>query len=109
MFRHLRINYRLTAAFLLIGLLPIAVIGWLSYRDAAAALESASIARLRAVREVKKNQIETYFSDITRQLEVLAGEPWIIKATVDRIPPWVLCGIIVTPKFLNRRPGLTDG
>ena len=80
MLRQFGLTYRLVAAFLAIGLLPAGLAGWLAYSSAATALEEAAAQRLRAVREVKKGQIESYFADMERQMLSLAREPWMLEA-----------------------------
>ena len=55
-----------------LGLVAIALTGWQGYRIADQALEDAAYARLTAIRETKKRQIETYFRSVVRTVETLA-------------------------------------
>ncbi len=53
--------------------MAIALTGWQSYRIADQALEQAAYARLTAIRETKKRQIETYLRQVVRTVESLAA------------------------------------
>ena len=66
-----RIGVKLVTAFLLIGLLPLLISGFLSLKKASDSLESASFNQLTGVREIKKSQIESYFTERKGDLEVL--------------------------------------
>ena len=70
--RRRSLSARLRAAFLTLGLVAIALTGWQSYRIADQALEDAAYARLTAIRETKKRQIESYFRSVVRTVETLA-------------------------------------
>ena len=74
--RRRSLSARLRAAFLTLGLVAIGLTGWQAYRIADTALEDAAYARLTAIRETKKRQIETYFRFVVRTVETLAkSEP----------------------------------
>ena len=73
---------KLTASFLGCGLIPLAVMGYISYRTANegmtqisecgdSALNTAATNQLTALREVKKKQIETYFGERQGDMGVL--------------------------------------
>lgn len=66
-----RIGVKLVTAFLLIGMLPLLISGFLSMKEASDFLESASFNQLTGVREIKKSQIESYFGEREDDLEVL--------------------------------------
>jgi PAS domain S-box-containing protein len=66
------LSARIRAAFLTLGLVAIGLTGWQSYRIADKALEDAAYARLTAIRETKKRQIETYFRTVVRTVDTLA-------------------------------------
>ncbi|MCB1019168.1 MAG: HAMP domain-containing protein, partial [Acidobacteria bacterium] len=70
--RRRSLSARIRAAFLTLGLVAIGLTGWQSYRIADTALEEAAYARLTAIRETKKRQIETYFRTVTTTVRTLA-------------------------------------
>ncbi len=80
--RHRSLSARLRAAFLTLGLVAIGLTGWQSYRIADRALEDAAYARLTAIRETKKRQIEAYFRTVARTVETLANGEVAADATL---------------------------
>jgi PAS domain S-box-containing protein len=78
--RRRSLSARLRAAFLTLGLVAIGLTGWQAYRIADSALEDAAYARLTAIRETKKRQIETYFRFVVRTVETLAGSEPAVDA-----------------------------
>ncbi len=68
----IKMKPKLIAVFLLIGIIPLAVVGWWSSRNATNALMHASFNELKAVRNGKKNQIEKYLKERLQDIEILA-------------------------------------
>lgn len=66
-----RIGVKLVSAFLLIGLLPLVISGFLSMKKASDSLEFASFNQLTGVRAIKKAQIESYFVEREGDMKVL--------------------------------------
>lgn len=62
---------KLTALFLLVGIIPLALVGWWSSRVATKALMEKSYAQLENVRELKKAQIERFFNERKGDIQVL--------------------------------------
>ena len=60
---NLRVRPKLIAAFLLVGILPFAIIGVISLVQTNAALKTASFNQLDGVRGIKKAQIEKFFEE----------------------------------------------
>jgi methyl-accepting chemotaxis protein len=58
---------RLMLFFLIIALVPVAILGYLSYYTAKSSLESAEIHSLDLVRDFKANQVRTYMLDTMDQ------------------------------------------
>jgi len=71
--RSLKLTQKLTAAFVAIGLLPFAFLGYLALARADAALEQQAFAQLESVRGLKKGHIEQFFAERRGDIEVLAG------------------------------------
>ncbi|MFO7754009.1 MAG: methyl-accepting chemotaxis protein, partial [Desulfobacteraceae bacterium] len=57
----MKLGTKLLLSFLLIGLLPFAVIGTVSLVKSSGALSEQSFQKLESIREIKKNQIEDFF------------------------------------------------
>ncbi len=77
-----RMKPKLVTLFLVVGVLPLAICAWLSYRtanqslqdaeeQAANSLEKQAFAQLVAIRDAKKNQVDGYFQQSRTDLQVL--------------------------------------
>ena len=66
-----RIGPKLIAAFLLVGIIPFAVIGLLSLNSSSEALEKQAFNQLEGVRGIKKAQIEKFFGERQGDMGVL--------------------------------------
>jgi methyl-accepting chemotaxis protein len=63
---------KLLAAFLAVGVIPLAVVGIISLTKASRALSNQAYHQLEAVREIKKSQIEDYFNNAFLQMAVFS-------------------------------------
>ena len=68
----MKLSTKLIAAFLIVGIVPACVIGLLALNKASNALEEEGFAKLTAMRDVKKTQIETYFDEAVGGMEMFA-------------------------------------
>ncbi len=68
---HKGIRFKLTTAFLLIGLLPLCISGFLTSRKTGDALEQAGFNQLVGMRDIKKKQIERFFEERQGDMGVL--------------------------------------
>jgi methyl-accepting chemotaxis protein len=74
------LKIKLVTVFLIIALLPMAVVAWLGYDQASSALEEDANATLTAIREIKKSQVEGYFATIAGQAETLSANTAVIES-----------------------------
>lgn len=74
------LKVRLVTVFLLIALLPMAVVAWLGYQQASSALNSEAESKLTAIREIKRSQIEGYFGTIAGQAATLSANTAVIES-----------------------------
>jgi methyl-accepting chemotaxis protein len=70
--RDIRMKKKLVGLFLLVGLVPLALVGAWSARLASDALMESSYGQLESLREVKRAQIERFFDEREGDLGVLA-------------------------------------
>jgi methyl-accepting chemotaxis protein len=77
------LKVRLVTVFLLISLLPMALVAWLGYQQASSALKEEADAKLTAIREIKKSQIEAYFGTIAGQAETLSQNTVVIESVSE--------------------------
>ena len=68
-----RIWRKLFVFVLIVGMLSSGLTGYWGYRNAKESLESEALEHLVSIRDIKKNQIENYFSERLSNTEVLAS------------------------------------
>tara|TARA_B100002003_G_scaffold47713_1_gene42990 strand:- start:46 stop:480 length:435 start_codon:yes stop_codon:yes gene_type:complete len=66
--------------FLIAGLVPLGIFGFVSQRTANKALKEQAFNQLISIRETKKEQVEEYFSNIEKQVKVYSKDGMIINA-----------------------------
>ena len=71
MFSNLKLGTKLIAAFLIVGLLPFAVIGVTSLMKSSTALSQSAFNQLNGIKEIKKTQIESFFKEREGDMGVL--------------------------------------
>jgi len=71
MFNGMNLKSKLLMAFLAVGIIPFGIIGISSMLKARSALSNQAFSQLEAVREIKKGQIERYFSERQGDMGVL--------------------------------------
>ena len=90
-FSDVRMKPKLITLFLLVGVIPLAIAAWLSYGQAGSALDDAeelsrkslekqAFNQLIALRDVKKKQIEQYFSERQGDMSVLVETVETLRA-----------------------------
>ncbi|MBN1435491.1 MAG: hypothetical protein JW936_00320 [Sedimentisphaerales bacterium] len=70
MFKNMKLSTKLLVSFLVVGVLPAAVIGLLSLQKASNALEDQAFNQLVSIRDIKKTQIEGYFNNVLQSVEI---------------------------------------
>jgi len=78
-FRDLSLRIRLLAFFLLVGIIPFAVSGFIAATSSSSALEEQIFDSLTAVRQVKKERLESYFAARKSDVSVLANTVTAMK------------------------------
>ena len=76
--KNLKIGPKLIAAFLVIGIVPFAIIGLIALERASGALSNQAFNQLESVRGIKKAQIETFFAE-------RKGDMGVLMETVDTL------------------------
>ncbi len=71
MLLNLKLRTRLLIVFLFVGIIPFAIIGFISMTKATTALQNQAFKQLEAVREIKKGQVLSYFKSIENQIATL--------------------------------------
>lgn len=71
MFKGMKLGAKLLITFLSVGVIPFAAVGIYSLLESSSALSKASYNQLVGVREIKKNQIESFFAERQGDIGVL--------------------------------------
>lgn len=83
----MRIKSKLRAICILLAIVPVVVvvmvIGWNAYQSGRVAIEEQAKAQLVSIRDIKKQQIESYFGFIEKQIQTFANDRMIIEAMKD--------------------------
>jgi methyl-accepting chemotaxis protein len=72
----------LLLSLLLVSLVPLAIMGYATYRTASAALDTQAESQLTVVRTITTKQVERYFATTEDQLRTLAENPSVANALV---------------------------
>ncbi len=81
-FKDIKISTRLIATFLVVGILPLAILGLLSVNLSKKALSTHAFNQLEAVRQIKKTNIEDYFQTIENQMLTFSENQMIVEAMI---------------------------
>jgi hypothetical protein len=77
---HLKLSQKLTAGFLILGLVPLAIIALLSIRSATDLAKKITEGKLSALAQIKKQTVEEYTQTIAGQIKILAEDGNIVQA-----------------------------
>lgn len=67
----MKLGTKLLIAFLLVGIIPFAVIGTMSLVKSEKSLSNQAFSNLESVRDIKKTQLEQYFKEKRNDMSVL--------------------------------------
>ena len=76
----LRLTPKLIASYLLIGLLPFAVVAIVSQFEASSALEQQAFSKLDAVKKIKKSQVEALLERTRADITALGNSDFVYEA-----------------------------
>ena len=72
--------HKLLSAFLLIGLIPLAVIGIMAFNSATDALQQEIFALLEGLRDSRRDQLHDFFNDKLIDIQGLVSNPFYVNA-----------------------------
>jgi methyl-accepting chemotaxis protein len=81
--KKISISTKMTVLFLLLSLVPLAILSFISITTASNALEIEKESKLTAIRDIKKMQIETFFTERFADIDILARRNAVINALVE--------------------------
>jgi len=71
-FKNLKIGTKLIVFFLIVGIIPMSLLGILAVKNSSKALSDATLEKLESVQSLKKEAIESYFADSFLKMEIFA-------------------------------------
>ncbi|MEW5959001.1 MAG: methyl-accepting chemotaxis protein [Chloroflexota bacterium] len=74
---------KLIISFLAVSLLPLLVVGWLTFNHSQTILDREATEKLIIIRNLKANQIDQYFHDVEQDLRVMSSLKQTHKALED--------------------------
>ncbi|MCB2187799.1 MAG: HAMP domain-containing protein [Deltaproteobacteria bacterium] len=80
MFQKLNLKSKLIMSFGLVGLVPFLAISFIALDLASETIAEQAFSQLSAVRQLKKRQIERFFHERLRDVQVLAQDPYVLEA-----------------------------
>ncbi len=75
--KDIKLKPKLIGLFLIVGIIPLALVGWISLNNADDALMKKSFEQLMSVRDIKKSQVESLFTEIIADVTVIANNPFV--------------------------------
>lgn len=82
-FKNLKLGVKLTVAFLVAGLLPMGVVGYVAVQQARRALVEQAESKLTALVEVKRSELNNFYQKAQRDVANMGKNPFIIQAYND--------------------------
>lgn len=72
---NIKMKPKLLVAFLLAGLMPLLVVAWMSIHKSEESLETQAFNQLKAVQDIKKDQIKGFLEEIKNDVSLLSQAP----------------------------------
>ena len=79
----MNLRSKLLLQFLVVGIVPLSIMGILAYVMASQSLENAAFEKLSSVQQVKKSSVERYFQGIKDQIITFSENQMIIDAALE--------------------------
>jgi len=84
-FKNMDLKTKLISSFLMVGLIPVTIVGLITMQSAHVAILGEAYAKLHAVQQIKTSQIKNYFDERFGDAEVFANNPFIHQAYKEMI------------------------
>jgi methyl-accepting chemotaxis protein len=81
-FKDIKLGKKFLITFLVVGIVPFAVMGWLALDKAGDSLKEQAFNQLRSIRAIKKDQIQDFFHERKENMIVLSK---MVRHTQDRV------------------------
>ncbi|MCP4217526.1 MAG: hypothetical protein GY765_22990 [bacterium] len=97
--KNIKMKPKLITLFLLVGIIPLLLVGWIASDSASKALRQKAFDQLEAVRELKRSRIEGFFNERKGDARVLADNPFVVQACKELNAVYDLHGSSAGGKF----------
>jgi methyl-accepting chemotaxis protein len=79
-FKDIKMKPKLLTLFLLVGIVPLVIVGWIANNNARSALLEKTFEHLQSVRDIKKKEIQSFFALRMRDARMLGDDPFVVQA-----------------------------
>lgn len=79
----LTLKTKLALAFLAVGVIPALGLGWAALSRSQSALKTEALTRLEGIRDIKKAQVENFFSQSVQDVKRMGSNPFVLQAFND--------------------------
>ena len=97
--RDISIRPLLIASFTISGLIPIMIVSLIGFSTARTELKEQVFRQLESVRNIKKVQIENFFSKRIEDISVFAANPYVLEAYNHLEESFIEAGGVTGQKF----------
>jgi len=84
-FSDIKMKPKLLGTYLLVGLIPLLIIGIIASNNASDGMMELSYNQLEAVQKIKKGQVQVFFNERLGDIKVLADNPYTKEACLDLV------------------------
>ncbi|NLE36764.1 MAG: hypothetical protein GX621_01920, partial [Pirellulaceae bacterium] len=81
--RSIKLRTKLSLAFLVVGLCPAIVIGWISLSKAKSGVSSEVMNKLLAICETRRSQVEGFYKQCADDAKQMGANPFVVQAFND--------------------------
>ena len=82
MFKNMALNVKLVVFFLIVGIVPFAIIGYLSFNTASNSLREKTFNELDAINDLKHRQISSFFEERKGDVQVLSSNHTVVEGVL---------------------------
>jgi len=98
--KKMRFKIKLMLLFLIIGLLPVALLGYLDFRQAHDMLKMQTMNQLISLREDRKAQLQDFFRHLRLDVEVLSDHRLLKDILIESISAYTMKSMDMRTCFL---------
>ncbi len=107
-FRDLKLSIKFVSSFLVLSIVPLAVLGFVAINLSSRGLSNEAFNQLKTSRQTRKLQIKSFFKEKVADIKVLADNPFTVEAMKELKAAFDAGGGVNGGKFLGHAEGRFD-